>query len=67
MLGRKPAVRLAHVTSGDGGNILLGISLSPLIPDPKDSVKIARQMFPFVAALTLNNDCTHFISLGAAH
>lgn len=26
MLGRKPAVRLAHVTSGDGGNILLGSS-----------------------------------------
>lgn len=45
MLGRKPAVRLAHVTSGDGGNILLALSVSPLIPYPRASVKTHVKRF----------------------
>lgn len=39
MLGLRPAVRLVRVTSGDGKNILVGISVSPLIPDLKDLVQ----------------------------
>lgn len=66
MLGRKPAVRLAHVTSGDGGNILLGITVSPLIPDPKDSVKAHDKCFLLIATLTLNNDCADFSYLSVA-